>query len=132
MKLGARATPPPAQVPALPHAAIQRAVVFIQQNHSRKLELEEVAAHACLSKYHLSRLFHRIVGTSFQEYVIRVRVEKAKQLLTQTPYRSLTRIAAEAGFGSLRNLESHFKRLTGHCPSESRAKYEEKRARSRA
>ncbi len=70
------------------------------------------------------------MGTSFQDYVIRIRVAKAKQLLTETPYHLLTRIATEVGFGSLRNFEGQFKKVTGRPPSEYRARFEKKRARS--
>ncbi len=55
------------------------------------VDLEQVAAQACLSKYHLSRLFRRIVGMPYQDYLTRIRIEEAKQLLVQTPYLSLTR-----------------------------------------
>lgn len=120
----------PVQETAFPHVAINRAVEFIDENHGRKLDLAQVAAHACLSKYHLSRLFHRMVGMSFQDYLIRVRVEQAKQLLTKTPYRSLTRIATQVGFGSLRNFEGQFKKVTRCCPSAYRARFEKQRARS--
>ena len=67
---------------------------------------------------------------SFQDYLIRVRVEQAKQLLTKTPYLSLTRIATQVGFGSLRNLEGQFKKVTRCCPSTYRARFEKQRARS--
>jgi len=73
--------------------------------YAKRLELEEVAAEACLSRYHFSRLFHRMVDMSFQDYLIQIRGEQAKQLLRQTPYLSLTRIAYRVGFGSLRNFE---------------------------
>ena len=119
----------PVQAASLPHAGITRAVEFIQWHFSKILDLEQVAEKACLSKYHFSHLFHRTVGVSFQDYLIRVRVERAKQLLTETPYRSLTRIAIEVGFGSLRNFEGQFKKICECCPSAYRARFERTRAR---
>ncbi len=99
----------PTDEASLPHLGIKRAVGFLQEHHSRKVNLEQVAAHACLSKYHLSRLFHRMVGMPYQDYLTRIRIEEAKQLLAQTPYLSLTCIAYRVGFGGLRNLEGQFK-----------------------
>jgi YesN/AraC family two-component response regulator len=104
----------------LSHWGIKRAVEFIHQHYQEKLSLAEIAAQACLSKYYFSRLFHRVVGIPYQEYVNAVRIEKAKELLTQTPCSSITQIGYEIGFGGLRNFESHFKKLTGYTPYEYR------------
>ena len=110
---------------SLSHFGIKRAVEFIHEHHSATLDLEQAAAEACLSKYHFSRLFHRLVGMPYQDYVTRIRIEDAKKLLKQTPYKqtpylSLTSIAARVGLGSLRNFEGQFKKLTGRSPSEYR------------
>ena len=110
----------PVDETSLCHFGIKRAVEFIHEHHSATLDLEQAAAAACLSKYHFSRLFHRLVGISYQEYLTRIRVEDAKQLLKHTPYLSLTRIAVRVGLGSLRNFEGQFKKLTGQSPSEYR------------
>ncbi len=128
----------PVEEASLSHLGIQRAVEFIREHHSATLDLEQVAAEACMSKYHLSRLFHRMIGIPYQDYLTRIRIEEAKLLLKQTPYLSLTRIA-RVGFGSLRNFEGQFKKLTGQSPSEYRvgkrrksARYYAKSAGSRA
>ena len=110
----------PVDEASLSHLGIKRAVEFIHEHHSATLDLEQAAAEACLSKYHFSRLFHRMVGMPYQDYLTRIRIEDAKQLLKQTPYLSLTRIAARVGFGSLRNFGGQFKKLTGQSPSEYR------------
>jgi xylan 1,4-beta-xylosidase len=104
----------------LSHFGIKRAVEFIHQHYQEKLSLAEIAAQACLSKYHFSRLFRRVVGIPYQEYVNVIRIEKAKELLTQTPYNTITQIGYEIGFGGLRNFESRFKKLTGCTPYEFR------------
>lgn len=108
---------------SLPHLGIKRAVEFIHNHHSGTLDLERAAAEACLSKYHFSRLFHRMVGMPYQDYVTRIRIEEAKQLLKQTPHLSVTRIAARVGLGSLRNFGAQFKKLTGQSPSEYRQSF---------
>ena len=110
----------PVDEASLSHFGIKRAVRFIQEHHSSTLDLDQVAAQACLSKYHFSRLFHRMVGIPYQDYLARIRIEEAKQLLKQTPYLPLTRIAVRVGFGSLRNFEGQFKKHTGQSPSEYR------------
>ena len=110
----------PVDKASLSHHGIRRAVDFIQEHHAATLDLEQTAAEACLSKYHFSRLFHRMVGMPYQDYLALVRIEEAKKLLKQTPHLPLTRIAVRVGFGTLRNLEGQFRKLTKQSPSEYR------------
>ena len=111
----------PVDKTSLSHFGIKRAVEFMQEHHhSTALDLEQAAAAACLSKYHFSRLFHRMVGVPYQDYLTRIRIEEAKHLLQQTPHLTLTRIAVRVGLGSLRNFEGQFRKVTGQSPSEYR------------
>jgi len=118
----------PVEEAALPHGGIKRAIEFIHRHYHEKHSLEEIAAEACLSQYHFCRLFHRIVGLSYHEYVTLMRIEKAQALLQQTPYRSITEIGYEIGFGGLRNFESCFKKLTGQTPYQYRTRFIKRRA----
>lgn len=111
----------PRSVPIPLHSGIRRAIEFIHRHHAERLTLEQVADQACLSKYHFSRLFHQAAGVTFQEYLAHVRIQRARELMTTDPYRSVTRIALEAGFGTLRNCECLFKRVVGTSPSAYRA-----------
>jgi len=115
-----RRKPFPIDEASVSHFGIKRAVEFIHAYHPATLDLEQAAAEACLSKYHFSRLFHRSVGMPYQDYLTRLRIEEAKVFLKQTPYLSLTRIAIRVGFGSLRNFEGQFKKVTGQSQSEYR------------
>ncbi len=93
---------------------------FIHLHYFERLYLEEAAAQACLSKYHFSRLFHQMVGVPYQDYLTTIRIQKAKEMLRQTPHSSVSRIALRVGFGSLRNCEGHFKRIAEQAPSRYR------------
>jgi transcriptional regulator GlxA family with amidase domain len=97
-------------------------IEFIDHHYDEHLSLESVAEFACMSKYHFSRLFHHVVGVTFQDYLALLRVMKAEELMRQAPNRSVTRIALEVGFGSLRNMEKHFRSRVGLTPSEYRAR----------
>ncbi len=48
---------------------IQRTVAWIQNNYAANVRLEDLAAVACLSKYHFSRVFSRVIGLSPFEYL---------------------------------------------------------------
>ena len=118
----------PVKEAALPHGGIKRAVEFIHRHYHEKHSLEEIAAEACLRQYHFCRLFHRLVGLPYHEYVTLMRIEKAKVLLQQTPYHSITEIGYEIGFGGLRNFESCFKKFTGRTPHQYRIRFSRRRA----
>ncbi len=102
------------------HPAVDRALDFIHSNYWRALRLHDVAEETSLTKYHFTRLFHQSVGVTFREYLIRFRIEKAKQLFQSQPYRSVTSVAHAVGFGTLRSFESQFKRHTAQTPSAYR------------
>jgi transcriptional regulator GlxA family with amidase domain len=88
----------------------------------RRLPLAEVAAIAHMSQFHFSRLFHRIVGVTFQDHLVRLRLRNAERLLRRDPSAPLRRVAALTGFGTLRNLQDHYVRVYGYPPSEERAR----------
>ena len=64
------------------HKLIERTKDFIHEKYNERLSLERVAAEAGVSACYLSKLFKKEVGVNFKQYVIRVRMEKAKLLLS--------------------------------------------------
>ena len=105
-----------------PHRAIGRALAHMRVHSNRRLPLAEVASVAHMSQFHFSRLFHRIVGVTFREQLVRLRLRNAEHLLRRDPSAPLRRVAAQAGFGTLRNLQDHHRRLFGYPPSQGRAR----------
>lgn len=99
--------------------AVIRAAEFIRFHFTRPLSLEEIAAHACLSRFHLVRLFSRLLGCPPIAYRNLLRVEKAKALLASTDS-PIETIAAECGFGSLSQFNEVFKKNAGMRPRELR------------
>jgi AraC family transcriptional regulator len=79
------------------------------------LTLAEIAAVARLSPYHFARQFKAATGLPHQ-YVIKRRVELAKQLLQAGGHLSLAQVAARAGFADQSQFTHHFKRLVGVTP----------------
>jgi two-component system response regulator YesN len=72
-----------------------------------------------ISPNHLSTVFAQATGENFIEYLTRVRIEKAKQLLRDTAMKSAD-IAAETGFSDPHYFSYIFKKNTGLSPREFR------------
>jgi len=76
---------------------------------------------AHLSTYHLTRVFKKSTGVSPHQYVVQVRVNSARSLLTAgAGNRSLAEIAAAVGFADQSHLTRHFKRVLGVTPKQLR------------
>lgn len=112
----------PLDLTAIPHRGIRLAIQYLHEHYDDDFRLEDVAASVALSKYYFSRLFHRSVGRSYQEYLTTLRVERAKELLASAHTLSITEIAYRTGFGSLRNFEDRFKAIAGMSPTRYKAR----------
>jgi len=73
-----------------------------------------------MSPSHLSFLLKRSLGVPFKSLLAAVRIERAKQLLSEPNPSSITDISLEVGFGDLSHFERTFKRLVGTNPREYR------------
>ena len=89
---------------------------YVKEHYSEPLTLQSLAADLGYEYHYLSRCFHKRLGINFKEYVNLFRFHKALQLLQER--KSVTDIALESGFGSLRTFDLVFSRLAGCTPSE--------------
>jgi two-component system response regulator YesN len=104
-----------------PQAAltIQKALIFIQSNFTRDLSLEEVASQAGVSKSYLCRVFPEYTGEHFSDYLQRLRVERAKELLRFTNDH-IYEIALKVGFWNSRYFSKVFHEAVGMTPADYR------------
>jgi AraC family transcriptional regulator len=110
---------------ALQPRAVSDALAFIHANYARELPLTDLAQAARLSPFHLARLFKRSLGVSPHQYLIQVRVNNARWLLSAASGEcSLADLAAAVGFADQSHLTRHFKRMTGVTPRQYRPRYE--------
>jgi AraC-like DNA-binding protein len=98
---------------------IRRAKEFIVENQAEDLSLGQVAKAVNTSVFHFCKMFKKATGLNFTEYVSRVRVEKARNLLLN-PNLRISEIAYEVGFQSLTHFNRVFKKITGHSPTDYR------------
>lgn len=88
---------------------------YIQEHLAEDISLDTLAKVAGLSPFHFARLFKRSVGTAPHQYLIRRRVERARELLLTTQT-EIAEIATQVGFCDQSHLTSHFKRVYGIAP----------------
>ena len=100
-------------------SVITKAKQFIQENYTEDLSLGQVAAAVHTSIFYFCKLFRKVTGTTFTEFVSRTRVEKAKNLLLN-PNLRISEIAYEIGFQSLTHFNRVFKNIVGESPTEYR------------
>ena len=114
--------------PGMPHSTvtlsqyhkIQQAVRFINDNYRTDIRLDAVAKEAGMSPSHFSRIFRKVMGLSYQEYLNSRRITKARNLLRNCP-QSVSEIAVSVGFADQTGFGRIFKKLTGQTPSAYRS-----------
>jgi two-component system, response regulator YesN len=109
------------KLPAPPSLPIQRVIGVIQQRYWDQLSLAALARQVGMSKYRLSHRFRDTLGVTFRDYLLKVRLERAKVLLSAAGRVSITEVAHDVGFGDLARFDKVFKRYTGFTPSAYRS-----------
>lgn len=99
--------------------SVTKARQWIDQNSAEEVSLRKVAKVVNVSAKYFSELFKQVTGVAFSEYVGRIRIEKAKDLLVAGEHR-ISEIAFEVGFQSLSQFNRSFVKFTGKSPKAFR------------
>jgi AraC family transcriptional regulator len=99
---------------------VAQAADYIDSNFERAFGLEELANVACLSRFHLLRLFRQIYGVTPHSYKEQKRVLVARRLLA-AGHRSRAEIAAQVGYATSRGLSAQLRRWDSVLSSASSA-----------
>ncbi len=105
---------------AIDDREIAQAVRYIRDHACDGISVEDVLDHVPLSRTTLDRRFNAAFGRTPKAEIVRVRVERVKQLLRETDY-TLIRIADLAGFSHAEYLNVAFKQKVGVTPGKYRA-----------
>ena len=98
---------------------IQEALEWLESNFRTEVSLEDLARRMNVSYHYLSRLFGETVGTPFKQHLNRLRVNEADRLLAGSTL-SITEIALQSGFNSLRTFNRAYRSIRGKTPSTGR------------
>ena len=101
---------------------IVRAKAYINSNQAEDLSLGQVARAVNTSTFYFCKMFKKATGLNFTDYLSRVRVEKAKNLLLN-PNLRVSEIAFEVGFQSLTHFNRVFKKIVGQSPTDYRQQF---------
>lgn len=110
---------PVAKAPSLDPKRLNRVLDFIEARIATDISLDDLAAEACLSPFHFSRLFKDATGQTPHRYVTARRVQAARDKLALKDS-SLVEIALDTGFGSQANFIRVFRKTTGLTPGQYR------------
>jgi AraC-like DNA-binding protein len=98
---------------------------LMNNEYNGKIPLKKAAEIACLNETYFSNFFKKVTGFTYSNYLQRLRVDKAKEMLINTDF-STTRIAFSSGFNTPNYFNKTFKKLTKFTPSEYRDKIRNK------
>lgn len=96
-----------------------QAIEYVEKHYGEKLTLQETADHIHISKNYLSAIFKKEYGLSFQDYLIKFRMEKAAQLLLSSSMR-VSEVCEKVGYGDIFYFDRSFKRYFNQSPKEFR------------
>lgn len=98
---------------------LKESIKFIEENINEKIIVSELAKKTRWESQHYNRLFTKYIGTTPHKYIVEKKIEKAKNILTQTAI-PITQVSFELGFKSHSNFCSIFKKITSKTPENFR------------
>lgn len=96
---------------------IEDVSVFLHQNFTKKISLKDINRLHGLSETHFRKLFHDATGMSVKEYLIKLRLDYAVELLSSGEF-NITETADMCGFNDVYYFCSLFKKKYGYSPSK--------------
>lgn len=96
-------------------ALMRKSIAYIQEHYDELLSREDVARYVGVSAGYFSRSFHKEAGISFQEYLNRYRIHRARTLLAEGKG-SVTEVAFLVGFQNVSYFCQVFRQVAGVSP----------------
>lgn len=97
---------------------VEQMIRYFREHYQEEISLEQVAANMFLSPYYISRIFKSETGDTPIDYLIQIRMEKAKEILEKGPGQSIQEVAASVGYEDAYHFSKLFKKRYGITPSQ--------------
>ncbi|MBO9596510.1 MAG: response regulator [Cohnella sp.] len=94
---------------------VRQAKQFIEDHYMRPIMLSNAAKLLNVSESYLSRSFSEQIGQSFMKYLMKVRIDKAKEILVTSRFR-IYEVAEKVGYANTEHFSRSFKEVTGMSP----------------
>ncbi len=101
---------------------VWRAKEYILSNISNDISVKDVAEHVHLNPEYFSKLFKKEVGENVKNYILRIKVDAAKDLL-ENPNIPVSMVASELGYSNFSHFTQMFKKHENVTPSEYRKQF---------
>lgn len=102
--------------------AAEQIADYLEVHYAEKISLDQIAENMYLSPFYISKIFKSEIGESPIHYLIRVRMEKAKQFLESGTDLAVSEIAEQVGYEDVYHFSKLFKKTYGISPSKIRKK----------
>ncbi|NGP45757.1 AraC family transcriptional regulator [Bacillaceae bacterium SIJ1] len=99
---------------------VDRIVTWIQNSFQLNITLNDIANDLNISKYHMCRIFKEVTGLTVMQYLMSVRLHRAKYLLEMTVDKTVLDIALESGFENASHFSRLFRQQVCMTPSQYR------------
>ena len=95
---------------------VKKITEYMEEHYREKISLDQIAANMYLSSYYISKLFKSETGDTPINYLISLRMEKAKELLDTVPDCTIQNVAAAVGYEDAYHFSKLFKKYYGISP----------------
>lgn len=103
---------------------VQQIMKYMEAHYREKISLDQIAENMYLSPFYISKLFKSETGDTPINYLISLRMEKAKELLDRNPALSIQEAAAQVGYEDAYHFSKLFKKYYGLSPMYYKARIE--------
>lgn len=103
---------------------VQQIMKYMESHYREKISLDQIAENMYLSPFYISKLFKSETGDTPINYLISLRMEKAKELLDRNPSLSIQQAAAQVGYEDAYHFSKLFKKYFGLSPMYYKARIE--------
>lgn len=105
------------------HHVIEQMKTILEQEYNKNFEMERIADTIGMSANYLSRLFKQETGMTITDFLIDIRIEKAKQFLTDHPNLKNYEISMLVGYSDPVYFNKLFKKMVGETPKDYKGKH---------